>query len=193
VSRESGAIQSFEPLLPAFLLMLAKAQGRMSDQLPPKFRFSASSSFEDSMVMVEYLESFLGEWPQRFDDVLEDLLCQCEGVSLAGRIGTWYRELFSTYAAPSFDFLRDRFKAQVAEHFDGRFGVSARGLMFGADNADAMHWFAASEAARLLGVASDILANHVITQQIDGRVHQEGKSRFVAVHRSTLDPRSDCR
>lgn len=178
---------SFEPLLPAFLLMLAKAQGRMSDQLPPKFRFSASSCFEDSMVMVEYLESFLGEWPQRFDDVLEDLLCQGEGVSLAGRIGTWYRELFSTYAAPSFDFLRDRFKAQVAEHFDGRLGVSVRGLMFGADNADAMHWFAAAEAARLLGVASDILANHVITQQIDGRVHQEGKSRFVAVHRSTLD------
>ncbi len=178
---------SFEPLLPAFLLMLAKAQGRMSDQLPPKFRFAASSSFEDSVAMVEYLESFLGEWPQRFDDVLEDLLCQGEGVSLAGRIGTWYRELFSTYAAPSFDFLRDRFKAQVAEHFDGRLGVSARGLMFGADNADAMHWFAAAEAARLLGVASDILANHVITQQIDGRVHQEGKSRFVAVHRSTLD------
>src|SRR5690606_18219687 len=42
-------------------------------------------------------------------------------------------------------------------------------------------------AARLLGVAPDILANLVITQQIDGRVHQEGKSRFVAVHRSTLD------
>ncbi len=178
---------SFEPLLPAFLLMLAKAQGRMSDQLPPKFRFAASSSFEDSVAMVGYLESLLGEWPQRFDDVLEDHLFQGEGVSLAGRIGTWYRELFSTYAAPSFDFLRDRLKAQIAEHFDGRLGVSTRGLMFGADNADSMHWFAAAEAARLLGVAPDILANLVITQQIDGRVHQEGKSRFVAVHRSTLD------
>lgn len=59
--------------------------------------------------------------------------------------------------------------------------------MFGADNADAMQWFSAAEAARLLGVAPDILANLVITQQIDGRVHQEGKSRFIAVHRSTLD------
>jgi len=177
----------FEPLLPAFLLMLAKALGRMSDQLPMKSRFGANSSVEDALVMVGLLESLLGDWPQRFDATLKDQLCQGEGVSLAGRIGTWYRALFSTYAAPSFDFLRDRFKAQVAEHFDGRLGVSARGLMFGADNADAMHWFAAAEAARLLGVASDILANHVITQQIDGRVHQEGKSRFVAVHRSTLD------
>ena len=178
---------SFEPLLPAFVLMLAKAQGRMSDQVPPKFRFAASSSFEDSLVMVECLESLLGEWPQRFDEVLEDLLLQGEGVSLAGRIGTWYRELFSTYASPSFDFLRDRFKAQIAEHFDGRLGVSTRGLMFGADNADAMHWFAAAEAARLLGVAPDILTNLVITQQVQGKVHQEGKSRFIAVHRATLD------
>ncbi|MFI8746343.1 TniQ family protein [Pseudomonas sp. NPDC077186] len=178
---------SFEPLLPAFLLMLAKAQGRMSDQLPPKFRFAASSSFEDSVAMVGYLESLLGEWPHCFDDVLEDLLIQGEGVSLAGRIGTWYRELFSTYAAPSFDFLRDRFKAQVAEHFDGRLGVSARAQMFGAGNADAMQWFSAAEAARLLGVAPDILANLVITQQIQGKVHQEGKSRFIVVHRATLD------
>jgi hypothetical protein len=178
---------NFEPLLPAFLLMLAKAQGRMEDQLPIKFRFGASSSYEDSVVVVGHLESLLGEWPQRFDATLEDLLCKSEGVSLAGRIGTWYRELFSTYATPSFDFLRERFKAQVAEYFDGRLGVSTRALMFGADNADAIHWFAAAEAARLLGVAPDILANLVITQQVDGRVHQEGKSRFVAVHRSTLD------
>lgn len=177
----------FEPLLPAFLLMLTKAQGRMSDQLPTKFRFAASSSFDDSLAMVGYLESLLGEWPQRFDEVLEDLLLEGEGVSLAGRIGTWFRELFSTYSGPSFDFLRDRFKAQVADHFDGRLGVSTRALMFGADNADAMQWFSAAEAARLLGVAPDILANLVITQQVEGRVHQEGKSRFIAVHRSTLD------
>ncbi len=167
--------------------MLAKAQGRMSDQLPTKFRFAASSSFDDSLAMVGYLESLLGEWPQRFDEVLEDLLLEGEGVSLAGRIGTWFWELFSTYSGPSFDFLRDRFKAQVADHFDGRLGVSTRALMFGADNADAMQWFSAAEAARLLGVAPDILANLVITQQVEGRVHQEGKSRFIAVHRSTLD------
>lgn len=178
---------TFEPLLPAFLVMLAKAQGRMFGSLPLKLRFGASSSFEDSLVMVGHLESLLGDWPQRFDATLENQLCKGEGVSLAGRIGTWYRTLFSTYSPASFDFLRDRFKAQVAEYFDGRLGVSTRALMFGADNADAMQWFAAAEAARLLGVAPDILANLVITQQIDGRVHQEGKSRFVAVHRSTLD------
>ena len=83
--------------------------------------------------------------------------------------------------------MRDRFKAQVAEYFDGRLGVSTRALMFGADNADAMQWFSAAEAARLLGVAPDILANLVITQKIEGEVHREGKSRFIAIHRSTLD------
>ncbi len=178
---------SFEPRLPAFLLMLAKAQGRMSDQLPTKFRFAANSSVEDSVAMVGHLESLLGDWPQRFDATLKEQLGQGEGVSLAGRIGTWYRALFSTYAASSFDFLRDRFKAQVAEHFDGRLGVSSRAQMFGAGNADAMSWFSAAEAARLLGVAPDILANLVITQQVQGKVHQEGKSRFIAVHRATLD------
>ncbi|KPZ23937.1 Uncharacterized protein ALO40_04745 [Pseudomonas syringae pv. viburni] len=59
--------------------------------------------------------------------------------------------------------------------------------MFGPDNAEAMQWFSAAEAARLLGVAPDILANLVIKQAVIGRVHQEGKSRFVAIHRSTLD------
>ncbi|WP_313478855.1 TniQ family protein [Stutzerimonas kunmingensis] len=177
----------YEPLLPEFLVLLAKAQGRLSEALPVKFRLGSSSSVENSVAMVSCLESLLGEWPRRFDATLQDQLCNGTGVGLAERIGVWYRELFSTYSASSFDFLRDRFKALIAEHFDGRLGVSTRGLMFGADNADAMHWFAAAEAARLLGVAPDILANLVITQQIDGRVHQEGKSRFVAVHRSTLD------
>ncbi|MCY1291224.1 hypothetical protein D9M70_404060 [compost metagenome] len=50
-----------------------------------------------------------------------------------------------------------------------------------------MQWFSAAEAARLLGVAPDILANLVITQQVQGKVHQEGKSRFIAVHRATLE------
>lgn len=178
---------SFEPQLPDFLVMLAKAHGRMCGSLPLKFCFGASSSFEDCLAMVGHLELLLGEWPQRFDATLEDRLCKGEGVSLAGRIGTWYRTLFSIYSSASFDFLRDRFKAQVAEYFDGRLGVSTRALMFGADNADAMQWFAAAEAARLLGVAPDILANLVITRKIEGKVHQEGKSRFIAIHRSTLD------
>src|SRR5690606_36780784 len=151
------------------------------------FRLGSSSSVENSVAMVSCLESLLGERPRRFDATLQNQLCNGTGVGLAERIGVWYRELFSTYSASSFDFLRDRFKALIAEHFDGRLGVSTRGLMFGADNADAMHWFAAGEAARFLGVASDILANLLITQHIEGRVHLEGKSRFVAVHRSTLD------
>ncbi|MCY1353664.1 hypothetical protein D9M69_400150 [compost metagenome] len=137
--------------------------------------------------MVGHLESLLGEWPQRFDATLKDQLCQGEGGSLAGRIGTWYRTLFSTYLGPSFDFLRDRFNAQIAEHFDGRLSVSTRSLMFGTDTREAMQWFSAAEAARLLGVAPDILANLVITQQVQGKVHQEGKSRFIAVHRATLE------
>jgi len=178
---------TFEPLLPDFLVMLARAQGRMCGSLPLKLRFGASSSFEDSLVMVGHLESLLGDWPHRFDATLENQLCKSEGVSLAGRIGTWYRALFSIYSSASFDFLRDRFKAQVAEYFDGRLGVSTRALMFGAENADAVHWFSAAEAARLLGVAPDILANLVITRKIEGKVHQEGKSRFIAIHRSTLD------
>lgn len=177
----------FEPLLPAFLLMLAKAQGRMSGQLPSKFRFATSSSVEDSVALVGYLESLLGEWPQRFDSIVEDRLYNGDGVSLAGRIGTWYRELFSAYSTPSFDFLRERFKALLAEHFDGRLGISTRAMMFGPDNADALNWFSAAEAARLLGVAPDILTNFVITQEVQGRVHQEGKNRFIAIHRSTLD------
>lgn len=65
--------------------------------------------------------------------------------------------------------MRDRFKAQVAEYFDGRLGVSTRALMFGAENADAVHWFSAAEAARLLGVAPDILANLVITEKLRER------------------------
>lgn len=178
---------SFEPQLPDFIVMLAKAQGRMTDLLPLKFRFGASSSFEDCLAMVRHLEALLGDWPQRFDATLENQLCKGEGVSLAGRIGTWYRTLFSTYSSASFDFVRDRFKAQVAEYFDGRLGVSTRALMFGADSADAMQWFSAAEAARLLGVAPDILANLVITRKVEGKVHQEGKSRFIAIHRSTLD------
>lgn len=178
---------TFEPLLPDFLVMLAKAQGRMCGSVPLKFRFGASSSFENCMAMVGHLESLLGEWPQRFDATLEDRLCKGEGVSLAGRIGIWYRTLFSIYSSASFDFLRDRFRAQVAEYFDGRLGVNTRALMFGAENADAVHWFSAAEAARLLGVAPDILANLVITRKIEGKVHQEGKSRFIAIHRSTLD------
>lgn len=178
---------SFESLLPAFLLMLAKAQGRMTSQLPTQFRFGASSSVDDSAALLGHLESLLGEWPCRFDAILKDRLCDGDGISLAGRIGTWYRELFSTYSAPCFDFLRNRFKALLSEHFDGRLGLSTRAMMFGHDNADALSWFSAAEAARLLGVAPDILANLVIKQQVQGKVHQEGKNRFIAIHRSTLD------
>ncbi len=177
----------YEPLVPELLVLLAKAQGRLSEALPVKFRFGSSSSVEDSVAMVSCLESLLGEWPRRFDATLQNQLCNGTGVGLAERIGVWYRELFSTYSASSFDFLRDRFKALVAEHFDGRLGVSTRGLMFGADNANALNWFSAAEAARLLGVAPDILANLVITQVIQGKTLQDGKNRFIAVHRSTLD------
>jgi hypothetical protein len=176
-----------EPLLPELLVLLAKAKGQLSEALPVKFRFGSSSSVEDSVAIVSCLESLLGEWPQRFDATLQNQLCNGPGVGLAERIGPWYRGLFSTYSASSFDFLRDRFKALIAEHFDGRLGLSTRAMMFGANNADALQWFSAAEAARLLGVAPDILANLVIKQVVSGRVHQEGKNRFVAIHRSTLE------
>ncbi|MDD2162611.1 TniQ family protein [Pseudomonas sp. MIL19] len=177
----------YEPLLPELLVLLAKAQGRLSEGLPAKFRFGSSSSVEDSVAMVSFLESLLGEWPQRFDATLQNQLSNGTGVGLAQRIGSWYRELFSTYSVPSFDFLRDRFKALIAEHFDGRLGLSTRAMMFGANSEDALQWFSAAEAARLLGVAPDILANLVINKVVAGKVHQEGKSRFVAIHRTTLD------
>lgn len=176
-----------EPLLPELLVLLAKAQGRLSEELPVKFRFGSSSSVEDSVAMVSCLESLLGEWPQRFDVILQNQLCNGPGVGLAERVGSWYRELFSTYSASSFDFLRDRFKALIAEHFDGRLRLSTRAMMFGTNNADALQWFSAAEAARLLGVAPDILTNMVINQTVAGRVHQEDKNRFVAVHRSTYE------
>lgn len=178
---------AYDPRLPEFLVLLAKAQGRLSKSLPVKFRFGGSSSVDDSVSMVGCLESLLGEWPQRFDATLQIQLSAGEGVGLAQRIGSWYRELFSTYSAPSFDFLRDRFKTMIAQHFDGRLGLSTRAMMFGANSEDALQWFSAAEAARLLGVAPDILANLVINQMVVGKVHQEGKSRFVAIHRSTLE------
>lgn len=177
----------YEPLLPELLVLLAKAQGRLSKSLPVKFRFGGSSSVADSVAIVGCLESLLGEWPQRFDATLQIQLSAGEGVGLAQRIGSWYRELFSTYSAPSFDFLRDRFKTMIAQHFDGRLGLSTRAMMFGANSEDALQWFSAAEAARLLGVAPDILANLVINKVVAGKVHQEGKSRFVAINRTTLD------
>lgn len=177
----------YEPLLPAFLVLLAKAQGRLSGVLPTKSRFGSASSVDDSVALVGCLESLLGEWPLRFDAILSDQLCNGSGAGLAERIGAWYRELFSIYSGPSFDFLRERLRALIAEHFDGRLGIRTRAMMFGANNVDALSWFSATEAARLLGVAPDILANLVIKKEIHGRVHQEGKSRFVAIHRSTLD------
>ncbi|KPZ04691.1 hypothetical protein ALQ37_03133 [Pseudomonas syringae pv. aptata] len=179
--------QGFEPLLPDFLTLLAKHQAQRSGLPMAKPRFSSSSPLQDSLVMVGCLESLLSDWPARFDAAMQNQLRSGHGVGLAERIGSWYRELFSTYSSSSFDFVRDQFRAQVAEHFDGRLGLNTRAMMFGPDNAEAMQWFSAAEAARLLGVAPDILANLVIKQAVIGRVHQEGKSRFVAIHRSTLD------
>lgn len=178
---------SFEPLLPSFLVMLAKHQGRQSDSLRAKFRFGRSSSVEDSAALVDCLEALLGEWPVRFDGILVGQLIHGPGVGLPMRIGGWFRSLYTTYTSPHFDFVRTRLRSLVAEHFDGRMGVSTRGLMFGANNADALQWFSAAEAARLIHVAPDILANLVIHQKIAGRVHHEGNSRFVAIRRTTLD------
>lgn len=176
----------YETLLPAFLVLLAKAQGRQCGVFPAKFRFGCASSFEDSLALVGCLEQLLGDWPCRFDTWLTELLSSGGGIGLAKRIGPWYRELFSVYTAPAFDFLRDRFKALVAAHFDGRLGLSTRALMFG-NQGTALQWFSAAEAARLIGVAPDILANLVIQEMIPGRVHVEGKNRFVAIHRTSLD------
>ncbi|WP_374438343.1 TniQ family protein [Pseudomonas panipatensis] len=177
----------YEPLLPNLLVMLAKAQGQLTDQIPTKYRFGTGSPVDESMALVRHLELLIGEWPQRFDALMEERLCTGDGVSLSERIGTWYRQLFSTYSTPSFSFLRDCLRGQIAEHFDGRLGVSARVMMFGADKAAAQQWVSAVEAARFLGVAPDILSNLVIKQQVQGRVHQQGNNRFIAIHRSTLD------
>tara|TARA_R110002124_G_scaffold133109_1_gene295696 strand:+ start:8252 stop:10162 length:1911 start_codon:yes stop_codon:yes gene_type:complete len=177
----------FEPLMPAFLVMLAKHQGQRAGLLRPKLRFGKASSFEDSVALLNSLEALLGTWPVRFDEILAGQLINGEGVGLSMRIGSWFRGLFSTYTGRSFDFVRNRLTALVAEHFDGRLSISNRALMFGPDNTESLQWFSASEAARLVGVAPDILANLVINQKVAGRVHQEGNSRFVAIHRTTVN------
>ncbi|GAA6132292.1 TniQ family protein [Halopseudomonas sabulinigri] len=177
----------YEPLLPSFLVMLGRHQGRLSGAFRSRARVSSTLSFEDSAALVEGLDALLGVWPARFDETLTHQLCNGKGAGLPMRVGVWFRQLFTTYSGCNFDFVRDRFKGLVAEHFDGRLGMSARAMIFGANNPEALKWFSASEAARLLGVAPDILANLVIKGDVQGRVHREGNSRFVAVHRSTLD------
>lgn len=179
--------RAFEPLLPSFLVMLAKHQGLRTGVFRAKFRFGGASSVEDSAALVSSLESILGEWPRRFDIIMIEQLTNGGGVGLSMRIGVWFRALFSTYRGASFNFVRDRLTALVAEHFDGRLSISNRALMFGANNTESLQWFSASEAARLLGVAPDIFSSLVINQKVTGRVHQEGNSRFVAVHRKTVD------
>jgi hypothetical protein len=176
----------YESALEDFLILLAKSHGRSSGALPARARFGSASSLSNAVVMVSCLEQLLGEWPGRFDTWLTERLSSGGGIGLAKRIGPWYRELFSVYTAPAFDFLRDQFKALIAEHFDGRLGLSTRALMFGNQDA-ALQWFSAAEAARLIGVAPDILANLIIQEMIPGRVHVEGKNRFVAIHRTSLD------
>lgn len=177
----------YEPALPDFLVLLGKSHGRAQGCLTKSFRFGGFSLLADARTLVGCLEQLLSDWPRRFDEVLVKQLAHGEGISLAERIGTWYRQLFSIYTAPAFDFLRERLRVQVAEHFDGRLGLSTRAMMFGADSTSALQWFSAAEAARLIGVAPDILANLVINQIVEGRIHVEGKSRFVAIHRNTLD------
>lgn len=177
----------YEPALLDALVLLGKSHGRAQGCLTRSFRFGGFSPLVDARTLVACLEQLLGDWPRRFDEVLVEQLVHGEGISLAERIGTWYRQLFSVYTSPALDFLRERLKALIAEHFDGRLGLSTRAMMFGSDSTGALQWFSAAEAARLIGVAPDILANLVINQIVAGRVHVEGKNRFVAIHRDTLD------
>lgn len=182
------ALQSGSPPpdIAAFLTYLANhiqpstLPGRAGKEPRPK-------TIQESRDVLRRTWSALAQWPKGVEAFIETRIRDGVGRSVHQRLGRWLAVFQKQFDQETYHFFAEVVGRVLHESFDGRLGLNTRARMFSTDNADVLQWFSAAEAARLLGVAPDILANLVINNQVPGRVHQEGKSRFIAIHRSTLD------
>lgn len=144
-------------------------------------------TLQESRAVLMRIWSVLGQWPMEVEVFIETRISEGEGRSVHERVGRWLAVFQRQFDQEIYCFFAEVIGRVLSSNFDGRLGPSMRARMFGADSADALQWFSATEAARLLGVAPDILTNLVITQQVQGRIHHDGKNRIIAIQRATLD------
>lgn len=144
-------------------------------------------TLQESRAVLMRIWSVLGQWPTAIEALIEARVREGEGNSVYQRVGRWLAVFQKQFDQETYSFFAEVVGRVLSSNYEGRLGKALRARMFGSNNADAMQWFSAAEAARLLSVAPDILANLVITRKVAGKVHQEVKSRFIAIHRSTLD------
>ncbi len=150
-------------------------------------RESRPKNIEESRILLGRIWSVLGQWPMAVETFIETRITEGEGRSVHKRVGRWLAVFNKQFDHEVYDFFATLTGRVLASHFDGGLGHSLRARMFGSDAVDALQWFSATEAARLLGVAPDILTSLVVTQQIQGRVHEDIQNRIVAIRRETLD------
>lgn len=170
----------------AFLIYLAThiqpraLSGRTGKEPRPK-------TIQESRDVLTRAWSALAQWPVGIEAFIETRIREGDGRSVHQRVGRWLTVFQKQFDQDNYRFFAEVVGRVLHESFDGGLRPSMRGLMVGAESADALQWFSAAEAARLLGVAPDILANLVIKQVVLGKVHHQDKNRFVAIHRTTLD------
>ncbi|ANF25018.1 TniQ family protein [Stutzerimonas stutzeri] len=186
--RLPGALQCGSPPLDIAAFLTYLASHIQPSALPVRTgREPRPKTLQESRAVLMRIWSVLGQWPMAIEAFIEARIREGEGRSVHQRVGRWLAVFHKQFDQEAYDFFAEVTGRVLASHFDGCLGPSMRTRMLGADGVDALQWFSAAEAARLLGVAPDILTNLVITQQVQGRIHQEGTNRIIAIRRATLD------
>ncbi|MBT8767330.1 TniQ family protein [Metapseudomonas boanensis] len=144
-------------------------------------------TIQESRGVLRRAWSALTPWPTGVEAFIEARIREGEGRSVHQRVGRWLAIFQRQFDPKVYGFFAEVVERVLHERFDGSFALRHRGMLLRSENADALQWFSAAEAARLLGIAPDILTNLVVKQKVPGRVHQEGSNRFVAIHRETID------
>ncbi len=141
---------------------------------------------EESRQLIERAWSVLGNWPVALHNFVLGRIRDGAGVGIHKRLGTWYGMLLKEFADEPFRFFGEAVNQVLANHFE-RYGARARSTVLHSADGEPIQWFSAAEAARLIGVAPDILGNLVVNQELPGQVRIEGANRFIAIHRDVVN------
>lgn len=99
-------------------------------------------------------DRLLSQWPNQFDNLLEERLKQVRQSSFSARLpeafGPLYRVLYKRLAGPEFQFLRDAFEAFLREHWWGL--LCGRNRRLSAETVGSHRKVSRKHAVRSLGV-----------------------------------------
>lgn len=168
-----------------FLLFLATHIQTGSKSLKPR-KAPSPKDVKESCQRIARAWSVLGNWPGALRKFVQERIRDGKGVGVHKRLGTWYGMFLKEFADEPFRFFGEAVDQVLVGHFE-RYGARARSSVLHSADCESIQWFSAAEAARLIGVAPDILGNLVVNQELPGQVQIEGANRFIAIHRDVVN------